>query len=93
MGFAARCLIVLPVALVCMVVFVYFDTKVRSSSNFMFWSYVGLLWPALWWMWHPRLPENPFRYILNVGGLFGMGMAGSALPYFFLYIALGHHGW
>jgi hypothetical protein len=90
MGFGARCVIVLPLALVSMVIFVYIDTKITYDTRFMFWTYVVLLWPGLWWMWHPRLPDNPFRYVLNVGGLLGMAFAGSALPYLVLYILLGH---
>ena len=88
MGFGARSVIVLPLALIGMLVFVYIDGKVRPNSYFIWLTYAGLLWIGLWWMWHPRLSTNPFRYLLNVGGLLGMAIAGSAPLYAFLYLLL-----
>lgn len=56
-------------------------------------EYGLLLWPALWRMWHPRLPSNPFRYSLNVVGLLGMAVMGSGPPYAVLYLVIGQPFW
>jgi len=87
MPFGTRLLILLPIASVVGVVFCYFQVKHRPyAADWIWWTYVALLWAALWWMWHPRLSSNPLRYVLNVAGLWFFAGLISAIPWFFVYL-------